>query len=160
MIIPLFLFGRRILSGPNFYMSAYLEARRDDYIERMRAVSRDGAWTEWCIFFLEGLIDQARENQSKAEKILALYQSMLAEVARLTHSQHAARATEMLFSHPVFNSPSFSFSSEIPGPTASRILAILRDEGVIRALLPGAGRRATIYVFPDLINIVEGRAVF
>ena len=42
MIIPLFLFARKLLHGPNFYMSGYLEARREEYVERMRAVSRDG----------------------------------------------------------------------------------------------------------------------
>ena len=72
MIVPLFLYERKLLSGPNFYMSGYLEARRDEYIERMRAISRDGAWTEWCAFFLQGLIEQASENQSKAQAILTL----------------------------------------------------------------------------------------
>jgi Fic family protein len=43
MIIPLFLFERKVLSGPNFYMSGYLETRREQYIEHMRAISRDGA---------------------------------------------------------------------------------------------------------------------
>jgi Fic family protein len=65
MIIPLFLFERKILGGPNFYMSGYPEARREQYVEKMRAVSRDEAWTDWCLFFLEGLIEQASENQAK-----------------------------------------------------------------------------------------------
>ena len=37
MLIPLFLFGRRLLGGPNFYMSGYLEARRDEYVDALRA---------------------------------------------------------------------------------------------------------------------------
>jgi Fic family protein len=42
MIIPLFLYERKLLSGPNFYMSGYLEVRRDEYIEALRGISRDG----------------------------------------------------------------------------------------------------------------------
>jgi Fic family protein len=49
MIIPLFLYERKILGGPNFYMSGYLEARREQYIEHLRAISRDGVWTHWCV---------------------------------------------------------------------------------------------------------------
>jgi hypothetical protein len=29
-------------------MSAYFERHRDEYVERLRAVSDAEAWTEWC----------------------------------------------------------------------------------------------------------------
>jgi len=159
MIIPLFLFGRGILSGPNFYMSGYLEARREEYVEALRAVSRDGAWTGWCAFFLEGLIDQASENQAKAQAILDLHQQMLRELAELTHSQHSARAVEFLFSRPLFASTHFVAGSGIPRPTALRILTVLRDAGILQTIREGAGRRPAIFAFPALLNIAEGRAV-
>jgi Fic family protein len=127
MLIPLFLFERKILSGPNFYISGYLEARRDQYVDFMRAISRDAAWTPWCAFFLEGLIEQASENQSKAQAILSLHQQMHRQVAELTHSQHAGRAVDFLFSRPVFSSTHFIEGSQIPRPSAQRILLVLRD---------------------------------
>ena len=160
MIIPLFLFERRILGGPNFYMSGYLEARREQYVEAMRAVSRDGAWTDWCAFFLEGLIHQASENQSKAQAILDLHQRMLLEVAERTHSQHAGRAVEFLFSRPIFASTHFIEGSSIPKPTALKFLGTLRDAGILTTIREGAGRRPAIYAFPSLLNIAEGRKVF
>lgn len=159
MILPLFLFQRGILSGPNFYMSGYLETRREDYVQALRAVSRDGAWTDWCAFFLRGLVEQARENQRKAQAILDLHQQMLREIAELTHSQHAGRAVEFLFSRPVFASPHFVEGSDIPRPTALRMLGLLRDAGVLQAIREGAGRRPTIYAFLMLLNIAEGRDV-
>ncbi|NEX18519.1 MAG: cell filamentation protein Fic [Halochromatium sp.] len=159
MILPLFLFQRGILSGPNFYMSDYLERRREDYVEALRAVSRDGAWTDWCAFFLQGLVEQAQENQRKAQAILDVYQRMLLDTPELTHSQHAGRAVEFLFSRPVFASPHFIESSGIPKPTAQRILSLLRKAGVLRPIRKGSGRRPTIYAFPMLLNIAEGRDV-
>ncbi|HMU53176.1 MAG TPA: Fic/DOC family N-terminal domain-containing protein [Geminicoccaceae bacterium] len=159
MIVPLFLFERRILNGPNFYMSGYLETRREQYIEFMRAISRDGAWTPWCAFFLEGLIEQASENQSKAQAILELHQQMQRRVAELTHSQYAGLAVDFIFSRPVFASPHFVGGSRIPRQTALRFLAVLRDGGILRTIREGAGRRAAILAFSDLLNIAEGRAV-
>jgi Fic family protein len=159
MIIPLFLYERKILSGPNFYMSGYLEARRDQYVEKMRAVARDEAWTDWCVFFLEGLIEQASENQAKARAILDLHQRMLREVSELTHSHYAGRAVDFLFGRPVFASTHFVEGSEIPRPTALRFLALLREAEILRVLREGAGRRAAIYAFPTLLNIAEGRDV-
>ncbi len=159
MIIPLFLFERQVLKGPNFYMSGYLEARREEYIERMRAISRDGAWTDWCAFFLAGLIEQASENQSKAQAILALHQRMLKEAAELTHSQYASLAVDFLFSRPVFASTHFVEGSSIPRQTALRFLALLRNADVLHTLREGSGRRPAIFAFPKLLNIAEGRAV-
>jgi Fic family protein len=160
MVIPLFLFERKILSGPNFYMSGYLEAHRDQYVAALRAVSRDAAWTDWCMFFLQGIIEQASENQSKARAILDLHQRMLREITELTHSQHANRATDFLFGRPVFSSTHFIEGSKIPRPTALRFLAVLREAQVLRVLREGAGRRAGIYAFPGLLNVAEGRPVF
>ena len=39
LLIPLFLFSKDSLSGPMFYLSAYLERNRDEYYARLRAVS-------------------------------------------------------------------------------------------------------------------------
>lgn len=160
MIIPLYLFDRKVLSGPNFYMSGYLEARRERYVEAMRAVSRDGAWTDWIAFFLEGVIEQAAENQLRAKSILDLHQAMLRDVAMLTHSQHAGLVVDFLFSRPVFSSSHFVEHSGVPRPSALRFLALLRENGILRTIREGAGRRAAIYAFPSLLNIAEGRPVF
>ena len=159
MIIPLFLYERKVLSGPNFYMSGYLEARRDEYIERLRAISRDADWTGWVRFFLQGLIEQAMENQTKARSILDLHQHMQKEVAERTHSQFSPHAVDFLFSKPIFASSHFIEGAKIPRETAIRILKVLREAGVLRTLSGGSGRRPAVYAFPQLLNIAEGRSV-
>lgn len=159
MIIPLFLYQRQILSGPNFYMSGYLEARREQYIEALRTVSRDAAWTEWCAFFLEGLIEQASENQAKAQAIIDLNRRMSAEVAKATHSEHANSAVEFLFNYPIFASTHFVEESRIPRPTALRFLRVLRNKEILRTLREGSGPSPAVYVFAELLNIAEGKKV-
>lgn len=160
MVIPLFLYERRVLSGPNFYMSGYLEARREEYIERLRSISRDGDWTGWSAFFLRGLIDQASENQEKAKAIVELHQRMQHEIAERTRSQFSTLAVDFLFSRPVFSSSIFIDRSQIPRPSALRFLAVLRDANILLVVREGAGRRAAIYAFSELLNIAEGRRVF
>lgn len=161
MIIPLFLMQRGILSSPSFYMSGYLEGRREEYVERMRAVSRDGKWSDWCVFFLEGIIEQARRNQERAQQIIALNTRMQREVAERTRSQFAGLAVDYIFSRPVFPTPAFVESAGIPRESAQRILRLLRegDNPILRTLRRGSGRRPAILAFPELINIAEGRDV-
>lgn len=160
MLIPLFLYSRRLLSGPHFYVSAYFEQRRDEYYRRLRAVSAGGEWTAWCLFFLEALRTQAVENEGKARSVLALYERVKLQVVDATHSQHAIRAVDFLFQTPIFKGPDFTAGAGIPRPTATRILGRLRDAGLLRTLREGRGRRPGFFAFRELLNVAEGHDVF
>jgi Fic family protein len=60
IIIPLILYGKKVLSSPMFYLSAYLETHREEYYERLNAISRERDWTGWITFFLKAVIEQAK----------------------------------------------------------------------------------------------------
>lgn len=161
MLVPLFLWQQGLIQKPMFYLSAYLEANRDAYYDQLLAVSRDGDWTKWCRFFLLGIREQAEQNLSKAKAILELYDRLKPAVVDLTRSQYAIHALDWIFSRPIFKSTDFIASAEIPAATARRLLAVLRTESlVLRELVPGRGRRAGSYVFPELLNIAEGKRIF
>jgi len=160
MLVPLFLWQAGIIRAPMFYLSAYLEAHRDEYYERLLAVSRDGDWTGWCRFFLEATRRQAEANLVKARGILDLYGSMKPRLRELTRSQYVVHALDWIFERPIFSSTDFVHAANIPAPTAKRFLRVLREAGVLRELSPGRGRRPAIYSFPELLNVAEGRRAF
>lgn len=160
ILVPLFLWRHQLIRQPMFYVSAYLEKHRDEYFERLLAVSRDGAWTAWCRFFLEGLRIQAEDNLEKAQAILALYEELKPRIVEWTRSQYAIHALDWIFGRPIFKSTDFVSASPIPDPSARRLLTRIREEGLVRELTPGSGRRAAILAFPRLLNLAEGRLVF
>jgi Fic family protein len=143
-----------------FYISAYLEARRDEYYERLLAVSRDGDWTGWCVFFLTALTEQAKENHGKAEAILGLYEKEKTRIMDLTRSQYAIRALDFLFNRPIFAASIFAAETGIPGTTAKRMLKTLYDDGLLRELRPAEGRKPAVMAFGALLNIAEGAKIF
>lgn len=159
MLIPLFLFQKKLLASPVFYMSGYLESNREEYQERLRAVSREDSWTDWCLFFLRGIQQQAAENERKARAILVYYDRIKKQVIDIAHSQHSMRAVDFLFQTPIFTAPTFIKYSDIPKPTANRILTVLRDEGILLTIREGKGRRPGIFAFRELLNIAEGKEV-
>ena len=160
LMVPLFLCEKKLLSSPNFYISAYMDEHRDEYYERLLAVSRDGDWTGWCRFFLQALIAQAESNKKKALEILAFYKERKEWIVDLTRSQHAMRALDWIFARPIFRSTAFIEGSDIPKPTASRILRMLRDEDFLVEIREASGRRPAILACRRLLNIAEGKDAF
>ncbi len=54
-LIPTFLWKRKLIAQPFFFMSAYFEKNRLAYFRKLYDISNDNAWEEWIIFFLEGI---------------------------------------------------------------------------------------------------------
>jgi len=160
MLVPLFIYQTRLLQSLMFYISAYFEAHRETYCERLRAVSRDNDWTGWCIFFLQAVKKQAEVNLERTNAILGLYNSIKARMPEMTHSQYAIHALDWIFNRPIFKGSDFVDSAGIPAPTAKRILTVLRNESVLKVLVKPSGRRSALYLFAELVNIAEGREAF
>ena len=142
-----------------FYISAYLEQNRDEYYERLLAISRDGDWNGWISFFLRAVMEQAEENSQRATHILRLYDDMKQRVPEITRSKYAILAIDAIFSRPIFRPADFIEYSEIQKDSAQRILKQLKNAGILEVLRERQGRRPAVYVFPQLIAISEGLEV-
>jgi Fic family protein len=72
LLVTLLLVERGILPTPLLYLSAFFEATRQEYYDRLLAVSARGAWEEWLGYFLNGVARQAEDALSRAERINGL----------------------------------------------------------------------------------------
>jgi Fic family protein len=161
MCVPLFMFKIGLIHSPMFYISAFFEKNRDEYYDKLLAVSRDDDWAGWCEFFLKAVENQANHNQTKATEILSLYENKKRQIVDLTRSQYAIYTLDFIFSRPIFNSRDFTgMGEEIPATTSKRILNVLLESKVLKIIRESSGRKPAIYAFPELINIAEGKAVF
>lgn len=155
MLITLMLWKLGLISQPHFYVSGYFEQNKDEYVERMRAVSADGEWTGWSVFFLRALNAQAKENLTTAEEIQSLYEAMRERFRERLHSQWANHALDFVFANPYFRNNVFTRESGIPAPTANRFSRSLVEAGLLRTILPAAGRRPAMYAFEPLLELVR-----
>jgi len=158
ILIPLFLYEKKLLSRPMFYLSEWLEEHRDEYVAALRALGRDdGAWNRWIEFFLTGVEDQAQRNSRKARAMMDLYEGLKRRIISLTHSQYAVPLLDQLFNRPVFQSNRLQFEPCPTKASVANLLRALREGGVIKVLREGSGRRATVYALTELVDICEGR---
>ena len=156
LIVPIYMVSKDILEAPHFYISGFLDQHRDEYYERLQAVSREEDWTGWSEFFLTAITEQANVNLSRARSILALYNELKEWVVDETRSQYGVRALDWIFSKPIFRSSDFVGNSGIPAPTASRILRVLRDSDMLSVLSEARGRRPALLAFIRLLRLAEG----
>jgi Fic family protein len=163
ILIPLFLYQKRALSQPMFYLSEYLEAHRGEYYERLKAISAEADWNGWLIFFLRAIAAQAAQNSGRVTAIQALYEEMKLAIQAATHSQYTVHVLDAIFGKPVFRSSDLAqqLACEfgIHEKTTAGLLRQMRDAGILRELQPGSGRRPATLCFPRLINLAEGREV-
>ena len=155
MLITLLLWNKGLISQPHFYISAFFEERKDEYIERMRQVSASDDWTGWCEFFLGAVAEQARKNLETANSISDLYEEMKTVFRETLKSQWAATALDFVFTYPVFRNNRFTQRSGIPQATAGRLSRALTDAGLLMEIQPASGRRSALFAFEPLIELVR-----
>jgi len=155
MLITLMLWKLGILHQPNFFVSGYFEAHKDEYIERMRAVSATGDWTGWVVFFLEAMHEQATVNIQTADAIFRLHGEMRERFREVLNSQFHDQALDYVFASPVFRNDRFVDRAGIPPSSARALSRRLVEAGLLRTIEAASGRRAAMYAFDPLLDLLK-----
>lgn len=159
ILIPLFLYQKKKLSQPMFYLSSYLEANREEYYGRLQNISHEGDWNGWIAFFLQAITEQAKNNNTRVKAIMRLYDEMKSRIHDITHSQYTVHLLDAIFDRPIFETTGFVNHTGIHKATAMGLLRQLKNAGILRELRPGSGRRAAVLCFTELLNITEGKEI-
>lgn len=159
ILIPLFLYQKKALSQPMFYLSEYLESYRDEYYARLKAISAEGDWNGWIAFFLQAVASQAQQNSERVVAIRALYEEMKQAIQEATRSQYTVQVLDAIFDRPIFSTTDLIARTQIHKPTAMSLIRQLKTAEILQELKAGSGRRAAVLCFPRLLNIAEGRRI-
>lgn len=156
MLIPLHLWQSELLSAPHFFVSDYFETHKTEYIDRLRAVSQNGEWSEWAAFFCTALHSQAEANLSKIREIKAHYEEMREIFRDLLRSRWSPDALDYIFANPIFRNNRFKRNAGIPPQTANTFTKKLVDAELLSVVVPPSGRAPGMYAFRSLLGIVSG----
>lgn len=155
MLITLMLWQGGAIAAPHFYVSRYLEDHKNEYLDRLRAVSAQGDWDGWCQFFFRAVEAQAIANLAAAQDIQALYGNMKERFATLLSSKYAIAALDYLFTNPIFSNSRFTREAGIAPQTAARFSRVLLGEGLLQVVREASGQRSAVYRFEPLMEKVR-----
>jgi len=100
MLIALMLVENDTLPQPLLYMSPWLERHKDQYIDLMFSVSKNGEWESWIAFFLDAMAASAAETISVVERIQDLKQAYRERFQQARRSALMLRIIDLAFERP------------------------------------------------------------
>lgn len=153
LLIPLFLYYKKVTAYPNIYISEFLEENRDAYYELLRSVSGKGDWIPWIKFFLEAIQIQTAATMSKVAKIEELHKNLKDRMPEI-NSVYANAFLDALFITPRFSVKSIKEVSRISN---NQTLYTLIDKFVSAKIISDSTpnrERNKVYAFPALLKII------
>lgn len=134
ILIPLILLSRSLIESPVFYPSASMEGRKDEYIDRMFAVSARGDWTGWLEFFLEICRDTCRSSIDVIDRLLALQADYRDKAIANFRSNNVIIVIDHLFQSPVISTPMVKDILGVTHRAARMTIANLEQIGILEKM--------------------------
>ena len=147
LLITFLLCERKVLTKPVLYLSHYLKAHRGEYYHRLQAVRDAGAWEEWLLFFLRGVVATCGEATETARRILLLRENDRAMIAdRLSRmAGKAYRVLDHLYERPIVSVNEVRGLTGTTYPAANDLVSRLVDLGILMEMTGHARNRRFRY---------------
>ncbi len=152
LLISLLMVHWKLLPLPLLYLSAFFENHRQEYYDRLQAVSVDGAWFEWVVFFLRGVTEQSRDTIDRIKQLLDLQQEWRHRLTQSGRSALPLQLMETLFEFPILSIPRAGRLLDITYPTAKHHVDRLVDEGILTQA--GDASYGKVFVAEDILRIL------
>ncbi len=152
LLITLFLVERGILPTPLLYLSAFFEATRRDYYDRLQGVRERGAWADWLQYFLNGVARQSEDALGRAERINGHLAQWRVAVSG-TPSKVPLALVDQLAANPFLTVKGAAKRLGVAFTTAQRAVAKLEELSIITEI--SRAKRDRIYCARPLLGILE-----
>lgn len=134
MLITLQMQQAGLIDLPILYVSPAVAGRKQEYADRMLAVSRDGAWTEWILFFLEIVRETCSATSTTIGRLIELQTEYRRRLSEAGASSRLNPVLESLFIKPVTDIPSAQVLMGVTYPTAASGIRKLVEYGILQEL--------------------------
>ena len=151
LLITLLLVQREVLPSPLLYLSAYFEETREEYYACLLAVTREGAWERWLIYFLRGVRLQADDAVDRMEEIDGLFEDWREELAGI-QSGRPEKVLRLFVENPYWTVGGIAKELDVAYTTARRAIDRLEIAGVVSPI--GDARRNRVYCAREMLDIL------
>jgi Fic family protein len=155
LLVILYLVEHKILPSPILYFSAFFEATRSEYYERLRTVTEKGDWIGWLEYFLNGMARQAKDALSRIEALQELVAKWKQKFTRKS-DKNSLRLIDDLLANPFMTVGGVVKKHKIAFPTAQRAIDKLENEGILKQT--SNAKRNRVYCARRILDILDAPA--
>ncbi|WP_268234650.1 Fic family protein [Nesterenkonia cremea] len=153
LVVTLQLIDQGLLDYPVLNLASWLEPRRDEYIDRLLAVSQRGAMDDWLAFFLRGVAEQAETTTNTMKDLLALRDSMLNQLREAKDRSIATRIAGDLIETPIFDVATVARRYAVTHQAASNAVRKLKELNLVEQV--GQSDYKRLYISRHVMEILN-----
>ena len=131
LLIGLSLVRLGVLSQPWMYVSEYFASHRQEYYDRLLAVSERGEWEAWIGFVSHALHEQAISTRARMGLLIDVRTRLVAMVQQPRDSVLLRNLIEALFDHPILTYSRVEQLCGVSSKGARNLVERLVQRGVI-----------------------------
>lgn len=143
MLLAIMIQRRCSLTKPWLYLSDYFARHREEYVDRLFAISAKGAWSDWIEFCLKGVAIVADATVVRCELLRALQEDYMRRLKAAGGSIRLHAIVEGLFRSPMVRVADLPERMNVTYPTAKSDVDRLIEVGILSEW-PGPSAR-TVY---------------
>jgi Fic family protein len=152
LLITLLLCNGGMLKQPLLYLSYYFKSHRQYYYDLLNGIRENGDWERWLDFFLEAVIETAKESN---EIILNLHNQIESDRAKISTLGRAAKSAlvvhQAMLRHPIADIAKLKELTGLTNATIGKMLNILLDFGIIEETT--GNKRNRLFCYNQYINV-------
>ncbi len=150
LLVTFFLMERKRLSQPLLYLSAFIDAHKNDYYDLLQRVRTHGDWNAWIRFFLQGVIEIATQAGDQAKELHSLREQYR---ALLRDKPNALGLLDELFINPYMTIGRAGKVLSKSHPTAKTAISVLEENNILKEI---TGRQwGRYYVCKPILDAID-----
>ena len=156
LMITFLLVAWELLSQPLLCLSNFIETNRQEYYDRLLAVSQKGDWEAWLLFFLDGVHSQADDAIKRIVSLEKLRNTYSEQFAQDRSRSKLEVLVDYLISSPITSITQAQKSLNIGSFNAiKRNIDKLEALGIVHEVT--GNKRNRLYYADEILKILEDR---
>lgn len=155
LLITLMFAATGLLPLPLLHLSAFFERNRQEYYDRLLAVSQRGDWDGWLHYFFRGVKTEA---QSAKQRIRDMYELRAQLLKRLHTGNKRLSIAAPLLLDEIFRNPAFTIADAGKAigrsiPATQKLVDVFVNEGIVQP--DKRARRNRLYMAEEILKLYE-----
>ncbi len=142
-----------MLKQPLLNLSVFFEQNRQEYYDRLLAVSQKGDWENWLTFFLSGIRQKSKEGVARIDRLHDIRRRLEFIAITDRNPERMAKVIDFLFTRPILSIRQAETGLGFPYTVTADYFNKLVQAGVIRELTGNTRNR--IFQADEILRAIQ-----